>query len=333
LVTASILYAVGYLVWSYHAWRNKLGLLPALDAQYFVAGLAPSVVLLVGYRLAGYLKRFFIYWKDFVDVQSTGAARILRLALWWAFWVFLVLMLLGPVGGVAILLTYYTVLGLAHRFAPGIYGAMVGFKFENVYDSIHNITGNVLKRVRVQNRSSASTNDALALIICLLGAFLFFYLQGHRDELTRRVLSRHPETIYTAVSLGLVVTLTLLPPSDDRYLRVLVEAYRAFWVYIATPLVIILVLAFYVTGIYPNLPQEFGGVKPRCAYLDVVRAKLSSDTLRDIISEDKVSDNQPVVRSGRVEVMFSGSSALYVRSGLGVHEIARDAIQAVSACD
>lgn len=49
LVLASILYGLGYLVWSVHAWEQDLGLLPALDAQYFVAGVFPALVFLAAF--------------------------------------------------------------------------------------------------------------------------------------------------------------------------------------------------------------------------------------------------------------------------------------------
>lgn len=44
-------YAFGYLVWSVHAWQNDLGLLPALRAQYLLAGLVPLLMLPVVYLL------------------------------------------------------------------------------------------------------------------------------------------------------------------------------------------------------------------------------------------------------------------------------------------
>jgi len=48
LVIAGLLYLLGYIVWSVHAWRNNLGLLPLLDAQYLLAGLIVACILLAG---------------------------------------------------------------------------------------------------------------------------------------------------------------------------------------------------------------------------------------------------------------------------------------------
>jgi len=48
LVIAGLLYLLGYGVWSVHAWRNNLGLLPLLDAQYLLAGFIVACILLTG---------------------------------------------------------------------------------------------------------------------------------------------------------------------------------------------------------------------------------------------------------------------------------------------
>ncbi|MBA7491884.1 hypothetical protein ES702_02432 [subsurface metagenome] len=49
LVVAAIVYILGYLVWSLNAWVNNLGLLPALEFQYFVAGIFPALVIWLVY--------------------------------------------------------------------------------------------------------------------------------------------------------------------------------------------------------------------------------------------------------------------------------------------
>ena len=45
LVGGAVLYGLGYLVWSYNAWRNELGQLPAAEFQYFMAGLVPAAII------------------------------------------------------------------------------------------------------------------------------------------------------------------------------------------------------------------------------------------------------------------------------------------------
>lgn len=48
IVIGAIVYGAGYLVWSYTAWRNGLGQLPALEFQYIIAGILPTLILCAG---------------------------------------------------------------------------------------------------------------------------------------------------------------------------------------------------------------------------------------------------------------------------------------------
>lgn len=43
IISASFVYVVGYGIWSLSAYRLNLGLLPAVDLNYFLAGLAPAI--------------------------------------------------------------------------------------------------------------------------------------------------------------------------------------------------------------------------------------------------------------------------------------------------
>lgn len=54
LVGGAVLYGLGYLVWSYNAWRNHLGQLPAADFQYVIAGVFPAAVIMVGWAGAAF---------------------------------------------------------------------------------------------------------------------------------------------------------------------------------------------------------------------------------------------------------------------------------------
>ena len=51
LFGATFVYALGYLAWCVYAWRHDLGLLPPLEGQYFIAGFAPGILLVLGQGL------------------------------------------------------------------------------------------------------------------------------------------------------------------------------------------------------------------------------------------------------------------------------------------
>lgn len=64
IVTGILIYGVGAAVWSYHAWRFNLGLLPVLDIQYFVAGIVP-VMIVMSVFMVTYLTKSLLemFWR------------------------------------------------------------------------------------------------------------------------------------------------------------------------------------------------------------------------------------------------------------------------------
>jgi hypothetical protein len=54
LISGAVLYGLGYLVWSYNAWRNNLGQLPALEFQYLIAGIIPAVIIAVAWAAVAF---------------------------------------------------------------------------------------------------------------------------------------------------------------------------------------------------------------------------------------------------------------------------------------
>ncbi len=52
-----MLYGLGYLVWSYNAWRNHLGQLPAIEFQYVMSGLIPAAIMLMAWAGTTFFSR------------------------------------------------------------------------------------------------------------------------------------------------------------------------------------------------------------------------------------------------------------------------------------
>lgn len=71
LVVVSLVYIIGYCVWSVLAWRHNLGPLPVLDAQYFAAGLPVVLVLLLLTLLIYWSRRLLLdLWPKWLAAQS-----------------------------------------------------------------------------------------------------------------------------------------------------------------------------------------------------------------------------------------------------------------------
>lgn len=91
---------------------------------------------------------------------------------------------------------------------------------------------------------------------------------------------------------------------------------------------------------YRKLPQAFGGLRPRCVYLDVKKEEISNETLEDIFPVDAIRSSSEVVRSIKVDVFFSGGDFMRIRphvekqegARLRVYEIRKNIVQAVVSC-
>jgi hypothetical protein len=101
-------------------------------------------------------------------------------------------------------------------------------------------------------------------------------------------------------------------------------------------------MALYVT-VFPLISQELGGLRPRCAYLDLFKDKISDETseaLGPVLKSPGGPKNENVVQAGPVDVLFSGTdfmlvdphSRRYVRIRPGHLEIKRDMIETVEWC-
>jgi len=272
LVVGGALYILGYIVWSINAFINKLGLLPAFESQYFIAGIVPLVIIF----LAVLLMR--ISWNKNPHLPSW-------LNIWKGKWWKTILQLLFPVA------------------------------------------------VSVVNSKPTT--------------FVGRYFTGHRN-------------LIGGILAGIVVVFVILalfsfdPSSDAPKLEAdqngtSKKRVRALARFAILSLVITVsgagALYFCVGLLYSKLPQPLGGVRPRCAYLDVDNDGLSKNTLRAILpaanptpfptpSPPATPTTAPnIVRSEKVDVLFSGSDYILIRVGSGVYEIKRDVIHAVRSCD
>lgn len=81
LAAGGILYALGYTLWSLYAWRYHLGPVPALRAQYFVAGIVFAIIIVgsgaIAYAIAELALRA---WPRYLESRVSGTRDRLLLA-------------------------------------------------------------------------------------------------------------------------------------------------------------------------------------------------------------------------------------------------------------
>lgn len=263
LVTAVIVYILGYLVWSLNAWVKNLGLLPALDFQYFVAGIFPALLI----------------WLVYIGVRN-GTRLAENLTKW-----------LGPdVKGGLRYLKWFT------RFINWLFWWALGVKIILQKTEELGIAVDVFSGIQV--------DFGIRTILVIV--------------------------VFTLVMLPFYFTTTLTRFSGLQNLL--------YWYFVLTG-VCVVGLGFYTFAIYPQLPQALGGLRPRCVYLDIKKAEMSNEILKDIFPVDAIKSSSEVVRSVKVDIFFSGGEFMRIRPHVEkqgvtprVYKIRKGIVQAVVSC-
>ena len=89
---------------------------------------------------------------------------------------------------------------------------------------------------------------------------------------------------------------------------------------------------FYFHAAYKNLPQEFGGVKPRCSYLDIYRSSMSWETLEIIAPKNTNVTDQEVIQTKELEILFPSREEIIIRVDGEILNISKSAIQVIRTC-
>lgn len=279
LIGAGVVYLLGYVVWSWNAYQNDLGLLPALEAQYFVAGIPPALILVALYFALPAVIRFSNALPSWFNPKVAKSASLRR------------------------------------RVVDGILGGSF---------------------VLVIGLAAVLSEDQLtwAIVAWLLAGMFLLPLSLAADEANQP--NATPRTTAPRSKLGRLWS--MVSERRDQIARLIPRWLRTFYFcYIVTALAAG-GISLYVRIGYVNLPQEFGGLRPRCAYLDIEHEQVSAETLSEIAPHDARGPDAGVIRSSKVEVLFSGGGMLLVRPGENmadrrVYEIGRDTVQAISSCD
>lgn len=279
LLVAGLLYVLGYVVWSIYAWRNHLGILPALQAQYFLAGLVPLAILWATMS-AAHVLNFGRGWLQ----RAQGTKRWVRYARSGVYLLFLV--------------SFYG--WQAREVFPGQFlSAIPGWAFWT-------------------------------------GGLVGFVLMP--DVPGVRVVGKPPE--------GEPVPPAEAPPaprSRPRPLHALLESQRVLFssvqkgVAMLAPIGVALwIIVTFVTVTYAQVPQEFGGVEPRCAQLDLALSEVSADFYDALHARNSTASGMGVFRTAEVRVLFDGPSFLLLRlPGEGHtdnYQVNKDAIRAIVWC-
>ena len=254
LVLAAAVYFVGYIVWAVNAWKNGLGLLPAADLQYFVAGILPCVVLATAFVLLRLIIAATTRLRFYTSTLNAQTRRNLDLAT-------VVLAILTIAAGTA--------------------------------------------------KSWLGISDFVATLFWLTGIAFFVFLpilglQETSDSRTMNLFNRVRVWYSVAVSI------------------------RA---YLVGLYVVVLLL---MNVVYPAVPQKLGGIRPRCAHLEVETSNMSKESIGMFFQNLDTELDAGTLRTGEVEIVYSRGDILMVRppgaNPSQIHQFRGGVIRAIVGC-
>ncbi len=310
LVGVALVYGAGYAVWSLHAWRFNMGVLPALDFQYFVAGLIPVMILLAAFVLGRILWRFVMHtWPARVGPEAVGGWRVLRLLLFGL----LVVSLLGFffASSPSFALALLALMGLAVWFTRS--------------------EGTQMRRREV--RSAAAMARGIGVLVLAVGLIAVLVSSERIDQALFAFSDETQDQITRYVALALVPIVLLLPATGTWPDRLLKPTYFVM-MFVFLPL---LALLYYVEQVYPRWPQELGGGHPRCAFVEGRTEAWTPDTRRALFASQPPL-TQLATRSHPLQVLYANDDILLVRAegeaaSQRVYELKKSDLNAIVWCD
>lgn len=406
LVGAGALYILGYLVMAYYASKKNLGLLPALDFQYIIAGIIPAFLIIVLCFSIRYLLVFRDWVSDYLSPEATGKRRFLREVIFaaagFSFAIFIILdedwfqinypELSHPVKSFSSIIFLISIFLLPpiqknsykNSDSTGkntVESSFNGLKIKLLLSYLfcwEEIPGNDNERLMeflnkkfdgklVKPAKIEKFDDGKTIKVTAEKNSLSLSLNNEKTEVELKINNRieklkaEPENgklnIYQYSLSKFMITFIIL---------ILISLYMKYFVVLLVPLFVffsfhlpgfnefyrnyalifiaIVVILFTVSGqfyfiddIYPDIPQEIGGLKPRCAQLDVITTQLSNETLNAILPLNTAIDDRRVLRSKDVNVFFSNNEFLLVSPFIEnnkseIYEIKRSNLEAIIWC-
>ena len=327
LVIVGLFYAAGYFIWSWNAFQNNLGLLPAFQFQYIVAGIGPVIIGVISFGGGLWFWRWLTnVWLVKIETGPTHFWRILR-----SVFDIIVIVSIGFVSVVSNPTAALLILTFVVIFRVVSFLMKHGFKLNVGFSKLDKES--FLRKLW----------EFFLLAIALNLAFQIIYWFWKQQKLINPIILNEIQKVAPTKNItnwsSWLLLIAIVFGVSSLIPKWLAKFYRVFYFLLFVVGFTILSLSYYQERIYAELPQELGGMKPRCAFLDLQVENLSNEMRSAILPALNVHTENPITRSDKLDVLFVSNNIIMVRPNQQTHgdknivyEIPRTNVQAITWC-
>jgi hypothetical protein len=182
------------------------------------------------------------------------------------------------------------------------------------------------------NWPSSDSNRIIAIILIFTSLILFYLLfepkgilEEYFEQIEKKKLSNSQKK-YNEILKKII----------DLFLSFFLYKNKSSYIYTLPLIAGIVTIYLYLSMLYPQIPHEFGGAKPRNAILDIVRSDLSIKTINNLVDTSIISQKNKILPTKIVTIYLVTKDAFIIKtqnvdSNLDqTFEISRSAVKSIN---
>lgn len=160
------------------------------------------------------------------------------------------------------------------------------------------------------NWPSSDSNRIIAIIVTFTSLILFYLLFEPKG-----ILEKYFELLEKKKSSnGLKKYKSILKKTIDLSLSFFLYKNKMSYIYTLPVIAGIVAVYLYLSILYPQIPHEFGGAKPRNATLDIVRSDFSKKTINKLVDASLIPKKDKILPTNIVTIYLVTKDIFIIRT-------------------
>lgn len=160
------------------------------------------------------------------------------------------------------------------------------------------------------NWPSSDSNRIIAIIVTFTSLILFYLLFEPKG-----ILEKYFELLEKKKSSNsLKKYKSILKKTIDLSLNYFLYKNKMYYIYTLPVIAGIVAVYLYLSILYPQIPHEFGGAKPRNATLDIVRSDFSKKTINKLVNASLIPKKDKILPTNIVTIYLVTKDIFIIRT-------------------